>query len=166
MAETLTQFFQSLGLSNEAVIFIISMLPVVELRGGIIMAALLGMKWYVAVPLCILGNLLPLPFVLKFIRRFLDFLKKSKFLKRIIEWFENRTQNKGKNIQNGWLAGLILFVGIPLPGTGAWTGSLAADLFHIDFKKSMLAVVLGVLIAAAIVTVICYGFPAIASKVF
>ena len=166
MAETLTQFFQSLGLSNEAVIFIISMLPVVELRGGIIMAALLGMKWYVAVPLCILGNLLPIPFVLKFIRRFLDFLTKSKFLKRIIEWFENRTQNKGKNIQNGWLAGLILFVGIPLPGTGAWTGSLAADLFHIDFKKSMLAVVLGVLIAAAIVTVICYGFPAIASKVF
>ena len=96
----------------------------------------------------------------------MDFLKKSKFLKRIIEWFENRTKNKGKNIQNGWLAGLILFVGIPLPGTGAWTGSLAADLFHIDFKKSMLAVVLGVLIAAAIVTVICYGFPAIASKVF
>lgn len=166
MAETLTQFFQGLGLSNEVVIFIISMLPVVELRGGIIMAALLGMKWYVAVPICIVGNLLPIPLVLKFVRRTLDFLKKSKHLKKIIEWFEERTKNKGKNIENGWLAGLIVFVGIPLPGTGAWTGSLAADLFHIDFKKSMFAVTVGVLIAAAIVTVICYAFPALASQIF
>ena len=154
MAETLTQFFQGLGLSNEVVIFIISMLPVVELRGGIIMAALLGMKWYVAVPICIVGNLLPIPLVLKFVRRILDFLKKSKHLKKIIEWFEER------------LAGLIVFVGIPLPGTGAWTGSLAADLFRIDFKKSMFAVTVGVLIAAAIVTVICYAFPALASQIF
>ena len=166
MAETLTQFFQGLGLSNEVVIFIISMLPVVELRGGIIMAALLGMKWYVAVPICIVGKLLPIPLVLKFVRRILDFLKKSKHLKKIIEWFEERTKNKGKNIENGWLAGLIVFVGIPLPGTGAWTGSLAADLFRIDFKKSMFAVTVGVLIAAAIVTVICYAFPALASQIF
>ena len=166
MAETLTQFFQGLGLSNEVVIFIISMLPVVELRGGIIMAALLGMKWYVAVPICIVGNLLPIPLVLKFVRRILDFLKKSKHLKKIIEWFEERTKNKGKNIENGWLAGLIVFVGIPLPGTGAWTGSLAADLSRIDFKKSMFAVTVGVLIAAAIVTVICYAFPALASQIF
>ena len=166
MAETLTQFFQGLGLSNEVVIFIISMLPVVELRGGIIMAALLGMKWYVAVPICIVGNLLPIPLVLKFVRRILDFLKKSKHLKKIIEWFEERTKNKGKNIENGWLAGLIVFVGIPLPGTGAWTGSLAADLLRIDFKKSMFAVTVGVLIAAAIVTVICYAFPALASQIF
>ena len=166
MAETLTQFFQGLGLSNEVVIFIISMLPVVELRGGIIMAALLGMKWYVAVPICIVGNLLPIPLVLKFVRRILDFLKKSKHLKKIIEWFEERTKNKGKNIENGWLAGLIVFVGIPLPGTGAWTGSLAADLFRIDFKKSMFAVTVGVLIAAAIVTVICYAFTALASQIF
>ena len=97
MAETLTAFFQGLGLSNEVVIFIISMLPVVELRGGIIMAAVLGMKWYVAVPICIVGNLLPIPLVLKFVRKILDFLKKSKHLKKIIEWFENRTKNKGKN---------------------------------------------------------------------
>ena len=156
MAETLTAFFQGLGLSNEVVIFIISMLPVVELRGGIIMAAVLGMKWYVAVPICIVGNLLPIPLVLKFVRKILDFLKKSKHLKKIIEWFENRTKNKGKNIQNGWLAGLMIFVGIPLPGTGAWTGALAADLFHIEFKKSMIAIVLGVLSASAIMTVVCY----------
>ena len=156
MAETLTAFFQGLGLSNEVVIFIISMLPVVELRGGIIMAAVLGMKWYVAVPICIVGNLLPIPLVLKFVRKILDFLKKSKHLKKIIEWFENRTKNKGKNIQNGWLAGLMIFVGIPLPGTGAWTGALAADLFHIEFKKSMIAIVLGVLIASAIMAVVCY----------
>ena len=156
MAETLTAFFQGLGLSNEVVIFIISMLPVVELRGGIIMAAVLGMKWYVAVPICIVGNLLPIPLVLKFVRKILDFLKKSKHLKKIIEWFENRTKNQGKNIQNGWLAGLMIFVGIPLPGTGAWTGALAADLFHIEFKKSMIAIVLGVLIASAIMTVVCY----------
>ena len=166
MAETLTQFFQGLGLSNEVVIFIISILPVVELRGGIIMAALLGMKWYVALPICIVGNLLPIPFVLKFVRKILDFLKKSKRLKKIIEWFENRTKSKGKNIQNGWLVGLMIFVGIPLPGTGAWTGALAADLFHIDFKKSIIAIVLGVLIASAIMTVICYGFPALASQIF
>lgn len=166
MAETLTQFFQGLGLSNEAVIFIISALPVVELRGGLIMAALLGMKWYVAVPICIIGNLLPIPFVLLFIRKILNLLKKVRFFDKIITWLENRTRNKGKKIQNGWLAGLAVFVGIPLPGTGAWTGALAADLFDIKFKPALFAIVLGVLMASVIVTVICYGFPSLAASIF
>lgn len=166
MTETLTQFFQGLGLSNEAVLFIISILPIVELRGGIIMAAILGVKWYIAVPVCIIGNLLPIPFVLLFVRRVFDFLKRFKWTRKIIVWFEERTRKKGEKIKNSWLAGLVIFVGIPLPGTGAWTGSLAAELFDIDFKRSMLAIFLGVLIAAAIMTTICYGFPSLASALF
>ncbi len=166
MAETLTNFFQGLGLSNELVIFIISLLPVVELRGGIIMAALLGMKWYIAIPICIIGNLLPIPFVLLFIRKIFNLLKKIKFMEKVIVWFEKRALNKGKNIQNGWLIGLIVFVGIPLPGTGAWTGSLAADLFDIKFKPALFAITIGVLLASVIVGIICYAFPSLASAIF
>lgn len=101
----------------------------------------------------------------KFVRRILDFLKKSKHIKKSSSGLRNAPKTRAKTRK--WLAcGLIVFVGIPLPGTGAWTGSLAADLFRIDFKKSMFAVTVGVLIAAAIVTVICYAFPALASQIF
>ncbi len=159
MADTLTTFFKEQGIMPELIVFIISMLPILELRGGLIAAALLGISPYVAVPVCIIANLLPIPFVLLFIRKILDFLKRFKKIGKWITKLEEKTESKGEKIKKSEFAGLMLFVGIPLPGTGAWTGSLAAVLFGIKFKKAMLATVAGVFIATAIMLVFTYLIP-------
>ncbi len=159
MAETLTRYFTDLGLSREWVIFLVSLLPIVELRGGLIAAAILGVKWYIAFPICFLGNMLPIPFILLFIRKIFQWLKQVKWLKGMIETLESKTRKKGEKIQKGWLIGLIVFVGIPLPGTGAWTGALAADLFDIRFKHALPAIALGAAIAGGIMLIVSYFIP-------
>lgn len=159
LADTLTQFFQSKGIPPELIVFIISMLPIIELRGGLIAASILGIPWYIATPICILGNLLPIPFILLFIRKILEFLKRFNWLRKIIEKIEDRTTKKGKKIQKRWFIGLILFVGIPLPGTGGWTGALAADIFHIRFKYAFFAIFIGLIVASAIMLIISYFIP-------
>ncbi len=159
MAQQLTEMLHQWGLSPEMVIFIISLLPVIELRGGLIAAALLGVKWYVALPICVAGNMLPIPFVLLFLRRVFKWLRKIRWLQKPIDALEARARKRGKRIQTGTLIGLILFVGIPLPGTGAWTGALAADLFDIRLSHSLPAIGLGVLLAGAIMLVLSYFVP-------
>lgn len=159
MAQSLTEFFNGLGLSPELVVFIISLLPIIELRGGLIAAAILGVPWYVAFPICFVGNMLPIPFILLFIRKIFKLLKKIKWLQKPITVLEAKTRKKGERIQKGWLIGLILFVGIPLPGTGAWTGALAADLFDIRIRHSLPAIALGVAIAGAIMLIVSYLVP-------
>ena len=147
--------------------FFISMLPIVELRAGLPYGIALGLDYPLALTAAVIGNMFPVPFIIIFIQRVFIWLRRHwPKMDSFITKLEAKAHLKGEKVQKYGPIALLLFVGIPLPGTGAWTGSLAADLFRIDFKKSMFAVTVGVLIAAAIVTVICYAFPALASQIF
>ena len=152
-------FANTLGkfVSKEIVIFIISMIPILELRGGLVAAFLLEVPMAVAVPVCIIGNIIPIPFILLFIKQIFKWLKKISFFKKFIEKLETRAMNKSDSIKKNEFVGLMLFVGIPLPGTGAWTGSLIAALLEIDFKKAVLAELLGIVIATVIMLIGTYG---------
>lgn len=152
-------FANTLGkyVAKEVVVFIISMIPILELRGGLIVASLLQVPITTAIPLCIAGNIIPIPFILLFIKQIFKLLKKVKCFRGIIEKLENRAMGKSDNIKKYEFWGLVLFVGIPLPGTGAWTGSLIAALLEIDFKKAVLAELLGIAIATIIMSLFSYG---------
>ena len=143
--------------SKEIVVFIISMIPILELRGGLLVSRLLEVPITVAVPLCIIGNIIPIPFILLFIKQIFKWMKKIKLFRGLIEKLENRAMSKSDNIKKYEFWGLVLFVGIPLPGTGAWTGSLIAALLDVDFKKAILAELLGIAIATVIMSILSYG---------
>lgn len=163
MAETVTQFFEQHGIPAELIIFIISLLPILELRGGMIAAALLGVDWLVAVPICIIANFIPVPFIIFFIERILGYLKDHGPLKKFARWIENKGMTKGRALMEKHprriQLGLFLFVGIPLPVTGAWTGSLIAALFGLPPKRSAPAIGLGICLACAIMSIITYFIP-------
>ena len=144
-------------ISSKLAVFIVSLVPILECRGGLIASALLKVDIRYAVPLCVLGNILPIPFILLFIKRIFKWLKKFDFFRPLIEKLENRAMNKSNNMSNGEFLGLLLFVGIPLPGTGAWTGTLAASILDMDFKSSVLAVMLGVILAGIIMALASMG---------
>lgn len=160
MAEQLTHYLEDV-FRPEVIIFIISMLPILELRGGLIAAAILGVEWYIAFPICVIGNILPIPFVLLFIRKIFHFLKRFKAFQKPIDWIEARADEKSKKIETGKAIGLFAFVGIPLPGTGAWTGALVADVLGMRIKKSFPIIGLGVIVAGLIISFISYVLPAI-----
>ena len=147
------------GLPKELVCFIISMLPILELRGGMIAAALFDLAWVKALVICIIGNIIPIPFLLLFITRIFTWLKKIRRVRPVIERLERRAMNKSGRIQAAEFVGLVFFVGIPLPGTGAWTGSLIASLLGVKISKAIPAELLGVLLAAAIMSVVTYVIP-------
>lgn len=140
---------------SELVIFIISLVPILELRGGLIAANILGVDWRIAFPICVLGNMIPVPFILLFINKIFAFLKKTKFHK-MVEFFENKAQNKSKSLLKYKEWGLFALVAIPLPGTGAWTGALVAALMRLDLKKSTFIITLGVITAGIIVSILSY----------
>lgn len=144
-------------LSPQAAVTIVSMLPVVELRGGIPLARLLRLPLYQAIFFSVLGNIIPIPFILLFIGKIFDWLRPTKHLGRLITKLENRAMDKSDSIRKAEFWGLVAFVGIPLPGTGGWTGSLIAALLKIDLKKASLAILLGIAIAATIMGFISYG---------
>lgn len=152
-------FADNLGhiMPAELVIFIVSLFPILECRGGLIVAALLGVDMWKAVPICIIGNVLPVPFLLILLERILQLMKKTP-LRGMAEWIERRGEKKSEGMKYGEFLGLLLFVGIPLPGTGAWTGSLIATVLDIDWKKAILPILLGVLMATVIMTVFSYAF--------
>ncbi len=148
------------GLPPLAVIFIISMIPVLELRGGLLAAALLDIPMWTAIGFCILGNILPIPFILLFIEKLLSWAEQCKigFLRKFALWLKARaTGKKAQTIRQYEFIGLLLFVGIPLPGTGAWTGSMIAALLHVSRKKSVPAIFLGLIMATVIMCLISYG---------
>ncbi len=145
------------GLSGEWVAFIISMVPILELRGGLIAASLMNVDILRAVPICILGNIIPVPFILWFVTPLFNALKKTKLFRPFVEKLEARAMGKKDKIEKGYFWGLALFVGIPLPGTGAWTGSLIAAMLDIPKKKSLPAVLLGIGIATVIMSLVSYG---------
>ena len=162
MTETLVQWFVThLGgkAAKELIIFIISMIPILELRGGILAAgpAFLNIPTWRAIPICLVGNLIPIPFILLLITKIFDWMKGTKRLKPVVEKLEKKAMSQSANIEKYEFWGLVAFVGIPLPGTGAWTGALIAALLGIRFRKAFPAIVIGVCLAACIMTIISYG---------
>ncbi len=145
------------GLSGELVALIISMVPLLELRGGLLAASLLNVSILKAVPLCILGNVIPVPLILLFITPIFTAMKKTKLFRPLVEKIEKKAMSKSDKIEKGYFWGLALFVGIPLPGTGAWTGALIAALLGIPVKKALPAILLGILIATIIMAAVSYG---------
>ena len=159
MESITTWFAVNLGdkISPEAVVFLVSLMPILECRGGLLAASLLNVDLWTAIPICIIGNILPIPFILLFIKHIFRFLKRFDFVRPAIEYLERRGENKTKALASGEFLGLLLFVGIPLPGTGGWTGSLAASLMEMKFRKAITAIFLGILMATVIMSIVSYG---------
>lgn len=160
LAQTLVEFFGN-TIPAELTIFLISMLPILELRGGMIAAALLSVPFGQAFWICLLGNLLPLPFILWLIRPFFNWLKGTKRLKPVADWLERKTEKNKDKVLKYETLGLLLFVAIPLPGTGGWTGSMVAAMLDMPMKKALPTVCIGVLVAGIIMSAVTYGLPAL-----
>ncbi len=160
MSETIAEYLvNTLGdkFSPEIVSFIVSMLPILELRGGLIAAKLMNVEFFKAFLICYVGNMLPIPFILLFIRKIFNLLKKIPKVESILNKLEARSLRKADGVKKYRLLGLLLFVGIPLPGTGAWTGALIADLLDIRIKHSLPVIAAGVFIAGVIISIFSYG---------
>ncbi len=159
MTNSIAQWFATnLGsvISAELVIFIVSMIPILELRGGLVVASLLHVPMMRAIPICIIGNIIPVPFILLLITKIFELMKKTR-LHGIVDRLEGRAMKKSDTIRRYEFWGLVAFVGIPLPGTGAWTGSLIAALLRVSNKKAVPAVLLGIALACVIMTAVSYG---------
>lgn len=164
MTEQLVAWFQGLfsdGVGGEIIAFLASLLPVIECRGGMIIAKGFDIPFIKAFLICYLGNMLPLPFIILFIKRIFAFMKKHNILAGFIKKLEGKTERNQNKVMRYKQWGLLLFIAIPLPGTGGWTGSLFAALLNIDFKKALPIVALGVFIADMIMSVLTYGTGAI-----
>ena len=145
--------------SEKIIVFIISMLPILELRGGLIAASALEIDWLPAFVICYIGNMLPIPFILLFIRKIFAFLKKFGFTRKIVEKLESKSKKKSEKFKKGLRFGLFTFVAIPLPGTGAWTGALIASMLDMRLKYSLPIIAVGVLCAGIIISILAYFFP-------
>lgn len=150
--ETLGQYVPA-----ELVTFFVSLLPLLECRGGIIVGRLLGLPLATTIIMSVLGNILPIPFILLFIKKIFARLKPTRLFGKIICRLEERALKKSDALKKGEFAGLLLFVGIPLPGTGAWTGALISSLLGIRIKKASVAILIGIAMATVIVSLIMYG---------
>ena len=158
MEVLVTWFTTHLGpyISAKAVVFIISLMPILELRGGLLAGSLLKVPVEQAIPISIIGNILPIPFILLFIRQIFKWMNKIRIFRGLIVKLETRAMGKSDKIQKYEFLGLMLFVGIPLPGTGAWTGALIASLLGIDIKKSSMAILCGIGMATVIMYFVSY----------
>jgi len=139
-------------------VFFCAMVPVLELRASILLGAGFGLPWVPTFLVSVLGNMLPVPFILLFIRRIIRWMHTTRRLRPVAEWLETKAANHSKRVKEYASLGLVLLVGIPLPGTGAWTGALVAALFDIRMKYALPAIFAGVLLAGFIVTGVSYGF--------
>ncbi len=140
-------------------IVLVSMVPMIELRAAIPLGCGMGLPAWQVYVAAVVGNMIPVPFIVLFIRRIFAFLRKHwKKLGGLVDRIEARAMKKSGRVRQFEILGLMLFVAIPLPGTGAWTGSLIAALLDIRLKRSIPVILLGVLIAGAIVTAVSYGF--------
>lgn len=164
MSKKLVEFFIGVfgGVASQAVgkyilVFIISLMPILELRGGLIAAALLGLPPVPAYIISMIGNLIPIPLILWLLDYVFDFMKKHNILKKFVLFCERKGNEKKDKIEKLGFWGLVLFVGVPLPGTGAWTGCLIATILRMDKKKAFLAAALGVIMASIIMMLISYG---------
>ena len=156
IVSSLVDFFQN-SIPPQLVAFFISLCPVLELRGGMIAARILEIDFLQAFIICYIGNMIPIPFILLFIRRIFKWMRKFKSFAKIVDKLEARSEKKKDTIVKYKEWGLLIFVAIPLPGTGGWTGALMAALMDLRFKKCLPIIALGVFIAGLIMSLITYG---------
>ncbi len=153
LRESIIQGLEARNLDPRLIIVLISMLPIIELRGAIPVAILMfGLPWYEAVMWAVLGNMIPIPILIIFIGWLDKVAHKIPILRRFLDWLFARTRKKGKSIELYKEIGLTLFVAVPLPVTGGWTGAMACYLFGLKFWKSLICIFAGVLIASGIMT--------------
>ncbi len=159
MDAIVTWFTSTIGqhISRELCVFLISLFPLLECRGGLIAAKLLEVPLTTAIPICVVGNILPIPFILLFIKKIIYWMKGTRHLHKIADWVLGHANKRSGRLEKSEFLGLLLFVGIPLPGTGAWTGSLIAALLGMDLKKSVVAELIGIAMATVIISTIFYG---------
>lgn len=143
-------------ISKEIIVFVVSMIPILELRGSILAAGFLKMEFLSTFIIAVIGNMIPIPFILIFIDKIFGWLKKTG-LKNMVEKLENKALSKSDQIRKYGRFGLFLFVAIPLPGTGAWTGALAATLLRMKFKDSIGPIFAGVVVAGLIMSLLSFG---------
>lgn len=141
---------------KELIVFVVSMIPILELRGSILAAGFLKMEFLSTFITAVLGNMLPIPFILLFIDKIFAFLKKTRF-KNIVEKMEKKALSRSDQIRKYGRWGLLLFVGIPLPGTGAWTGALIASLLRMKKRESLPFIFFGVVLAGLIMSLLSFG---------
>jgi uncharacterized membrane protein len=153
--EAIFSFFAHLG--NEFALFMISLIPLIEERGAIIFAAAMNMPWTKVLPICVIANMVPVPFILFFGKKLMTWLKTTKHLGPFFTRYEAKLATKAEKIDRYSFWALTLFVGIPVPGTGAWSGSLIATMLDVKFKRAFPSILLGVIMAGIIMTIACYG---------
>lgn len=162
ICQSIQEFLTAHGIPDWLVVFIISVCPILECRLGMFTAiVLLDMNPFVGFLISFLGNILPIPFILLLINWIFEILKKVPGIRNIIIKLETKTLAKRDKIDKYGIWGLLIFVAIPLPGTGGWTGALLASLLHLDKKKSFLVIALGVFIAGLIITILSLIFGAV-----
>lgn len=155
IVQALVAFF-SQTIPGELTVFLLSLMPIIELRGGILAAKLLQVEMWPAFFICLVGTILPTPFILLFINKIFGWMRNTRLV-RLVDRMEEKGRGKFDKINRYKTLGLLIFVAIPLPGTGAWTGSLAAALMKMDFKSAMVSVVGGTFIADVIMCALSYG---------
>ena len=140
-------------------VIICSMLPVIELRGGIPLGAALGLAWWQSFLFAVIGNMLPVPFILLFVNRLIGWMSRSrvKLFNRVGDWLTSKAEKNRGRIEKYSFFGVCLFVAVPLPVTGAWTGSLVAATIGMKWWKALLSCLIGVVIAGVIMTLASYG---------
>ena len=155
----IVSFISDMGVGKVLTTFLVSMLPVVELRGAIPIGAGLGLPVWQAAVISMIGNLLPVPFIIAFVRTVMDWLRqRSDRARRFVAWLEKKgTGKRADRVRQAKFWGLLLFVAIPLPGTGAWTGALVAVLLNMRMKNSLPPIILGVLTAGLLVSLATAG---------
>lgn len=146
-----------LSLKNYLWVFFLSMVPVLELRAAIPIGTTLGLEWVANYLICVIGNMIPVPIILLFVRHVLEWMKKIPRLDKIALWVENKAQKNTPKVQKYASLGLLIFVALPLPGTGAWTGALVAAMLDMRMKYAIPSIFCGVLIAGLIMSLASYG---------
>ena len=156
MAEAIQQFFlETVG--REWCVFFCSMIPIIELRGAVPMGWAMGLEWWQTYIISVLGNMVPVPFILLFIRAILAWMERIPCFEKMVRWLRAKAEKGRGKVEKYAVIGLAVFVAIPLPGTGAWTGSLVAALMGMRFPKAVISAVVGVLAAGVIMSLLSYG---------
>lgn len=154
------------GINHELAVFIVSMLPIIELRGAVPFGITLGIDWWLVYILSVVGNVLPVPFIILFFRPIIDYLEKTRLFGKLAQKLKKRTTSKIDGVNKYKMFGLFLFVATPLPGTGAWTGAAIAAIMKMRIKHSLPTILLGVMAAGVIMTAVSCGVGGILSYFF
>ena len=155
MIQTIEDFLVNINPSFGT--FAVSMVPIIELRGAIPLGLGLGLNWFWVYIICVIGNMLPIPLVIRIVRPLIEWLIHSRMFHKVGNWLDNRTKKKSESITKYKKLGLLIFVAIPLPGTGAWSGAMVAGLLNMRLKDALPAIFAGVAIAGIIMVLVTLG---------